>query len=129
VKSPKIYFYDLGFRNISIDNFSGERADIGAMYENFIFSELAKNDFFPKYWHTKSGAEIDFILEKENNIIPIDVKSTISKETLTKSFYAFIEKYKPKKCYIISLNFHGKNKTNGCEVTFIPLLKLINNIK
>ena len=129
VKSPKIYFYDLGFRNVSIDNFSSERTDIGSMYENFIFSELVKNDIFPKYWHTKSGAEIDFIIEKENMIIPVEVKTTISKETLTKPFYAFVEKYKPKKGYIASLSFESKKKINGCEITFIPLLKLINLLK
>jgi len=129
VKSPKIYFYDLGFRNVSIDNFSRERTDIGSMYENFIFSELVKNDIFPKYWHTKSGAEIDFIIEKENMIIPVEVKTTISKETLTKPFYAFVEKYKPKKGYIASLSFESKKKINGCEITFIPLLKLINLLK
>ncbi|MBI3035165.1 ATP-binding protein [Candidatus Woesearchaeota archaeon] len=129
VKSPKIYFYDLGFRNISFDNFSSERADMGRMYENFIFSEFVKNDFLPKYWHTKSGAEIDFILEKSNKIIPIEVKSTLSKETLTKSFYAFVEKYKPKGGYIASLDFEGKKRINGCDIIFTPLLKLINHLK
>lgn len=129
VKSPKIYFYDLGFRNISIDNFSRERTDIGSMYENFVFSELVKNDIFPKYWHTKSGAEIDFIIERDSILIPIEVKMNLSKETITKAFYSFIDKYKPKKGYIASLNFESRKKINGCEVIFTPLLKLINFLK
>ncbi len=129
VKSPKIYFYDLGFRNISIDNFSRERADIGNMHENLIFSELAKNNIFPKYWHTKSGAEIDFIVEKENKLIPIEVKSTLSTEKLPKSLYSFIEKYKPKKGFITSLDFESKKKNNGCTIIFVPFSKLINNLK
>lgn len=128
-KSPKIYFYDLGFRNISIDNFSSERADIGSMHENFVFSELVKHDIFPKYWHTKSGAEIDFVIEKEGKVIPVEVKSNLSKETLAKSFYSFVEKYKPKKGYITSLSFEGKRKINNCEIIFIPLLKLMNYLK
>lgn len=128
VKSPKVYFYDLGFRSISFDNFSDERADIGSMYENFVFSELVKSSIFPKYWHTKSGAEIDFIIEKENKLIPIEIKSNISKETLTKSFYSFIEKYKPKKGFIASLSFESNKKINDCKVIFTTLLKLINNL-
>ncbi len=126
VKSPKIYFYDLGFRNICIDNFSRERTDMGSIYENFIFSELVKNNVFPKYWHTKSDAEVDFVMEKENKQIPIEIKAVLSKENITRSYHSFIQKYKPKKGYFVSLDFEGKRKIDECNVLFIPLLKFVS---
>ena len=45
VKSPKIFFLDSGFRNIVLRNFQpvGNRTDKGALYENFVASEMLKN--------------------------------------------------------------------------------------
>ena len=126
VKSPKIYFYDLGFRNVCINNFSSERSDIGSMYENLIFSELVKCSIFPRYWHTKSKAEVNFIVEKENKLIPIEIKSTLDKAKITKSFYSFLEKYKSKKGYTLSLDFEGKVKKNQQTIIFLPLVKFIS---
>ena len=127
-KSPKAYFHDTGFRNISIENFSKERADMGSMYENYVFSELIKQNITPKYWRTKAGAEVDFIVEKGKNIIPIEIKTTLSEEKITKSFHSFIEKYKPKKGLICSIEFEGKKIVGTCNINFIPLVKLIIHI-
>jgi len=128
VKSPKIYFYDFGFRNVAIDNFSKERSDLGAMYENFIFSELIKKDVSLKYWNTKSGAEVDFIMEKNNNLIPLEIKSFLTREKITRSFLSFIEKYGPKKGIISSYDFEGEKKFKNCNVFFVPFIKIIWNI-
>ncbi|MCK4670562.1 MAG: ATP-binding protein [Nanoarchaeota archaeon] len=125
VKSPKIYFYDLGFRNICIDNFSSERADFGNIYENFIYTELIKHNIFPNYWRTKSGAEVDFIIEKNNKLIPVEVKSLLKEAKLTRSFSSFLKKYSPKKGYVVSLDFEGKRGI----VAFLPLVKLVNAIE
>ncbi len=127
VKSPKIYFFDLGFRNIVIDNFQTERADKGSMYENFVFSELLYKEIETKYWNTKSNAEVDFITEKESDIIPIEAKSSLNKIKLTKSFSSFIEKYSPKKGFFLSKNLFGKIKKNETNIKFIPLA-LIENV-
>ena len=129
VKSPKIYFYDFGFRNVSIENFSKERSDLGAMYENFIFSELTKANISPKYWHTKSGAEVDFVIEKKETIIPIEIKSTLTKEKITRSFLSFIEKYHPKKGFVLSHDFEGERKLIGCNVFFVSFIKMVNQIE
>jgi uncharacterized protein len=126
VKSPKIYFFDLGFRNICIDNFSIDRSDLGSMYENFIFCELIKNNYLPKYWHTKSGAEVDFILEKNAKLIPIEVKTTLSDFKVTKSFTSFLDKYNSKKGFITSLSFEGTKNIKNSNIKYLPFTKLIN---
>jgi len=104
VKAPKIFFVDNGFRNIVAKNFSPikDRQDKGILYENFIASELMKKNIDIKYWRTKSKAEVDFVIESGGKIIPIEIKSSLTKPKSTRSFTSFIEKYKPKKAIIFS---------------------------
>lgn len=125
VKNPKIYFFDTGFRNICIDNFSKERSDMGNLYENFIFSELIKKNEKLKFWNTKSNAEVDFVIEREGKIIPIEIKSKINEKKITKSYRSFIDKYKSKEGYFLSLEFEGKKKIKESNVNFLPLVKFI----
>ena len=123
VKSNKVYFFDMGLRNTVINNFSNERSDIGALMENFVLSELIKNDVDVMYWRSKSGAEVDFILLENNQITPIEVKYKLRKNTITKSLLSFIKKYNPKKAYVLSLDFDSKRKVLNTQVNFSPFLK------
>lgn len=125
VKNPKVYFFDLGFRNICIDNFSEERTDKGAIYENFIFCELIKMDEKPKYWRTKSGAEVDFILERSGKPLPLEIKTTLAEDSLTKSFNSFVEKYSPNKGYIVSLEHEGTRRIGNSAIIYLPFVKIL----
>ncbi len=81
-KAAKIFFYDTGIRNAIIGDFSNleARIDKGALFENFIISELVKQDSYSDknykfyYWRTKQGSEIDVVLEKGKKIIGAEVK-------------------------------------------------------
>ena len=74
--------YDTGVRNALIGDFSDleSRTDKGALFENFIISELIKQDSYSDknfkfyYWRTKQGSEIDVVLEKGNELIGVEVK-------------------------------------------------------
>lgn len=126
VKAPKIFFLDNGFRNIVIKNFQPIkfRQDKGALYENFIASEIAKKDIGIKYWRTKSKAEVDFIIEKNGSLMPLEVKSDLKKAKLTKSFLSFLKKYKPKKGLILSESlFNDKDK-----IKFRPIFSISKEI-
>jgi len=121
-KQPKIYFIDTGLRNIIARNFSIEID--GKLFENYVLSELLKIGFSPKHWRTKSKAEVDFIIEKDSEIIPIEVKLDAS-EKIKRSLYSFIEAYKPKRAFIVT--YKGENKpinVNGCKVIFTNTLNL-----
>jgi len=82
LKSAKIFFYDTGVRNALIGDFSDleSRIDKRALFENFIISELIKQDSYLDknfkfyYWRTKQGSEIDVVLEKGNELIGVEVK-------------------------------------------------------
>jgi len=81
-KSAKIYFYDTGIRNALIGDFSAldSRADKGALFENFIISELTKQNSYLDsnykfyYWRTKQGSEIDIVIENNKELIGVEVK-------------------------------------------------------
>jgi len=124
VKNPKVYFFDLGFRNYLLGDFRSfdKRQDIGALVENYIFTKLSSNQKITtriNFWRTKSGAEVDFIIEKQGNIIPIEVKYS-SSPVIGKSLYSFFNKYQPNKAYVITKDIEKEVKIGGVKVFFIP---------
>lgn len=121
-KAKKVFLQDSGFRNELVDDFRNldMRSDKGALYENFVFSELEKAGIKTKYWRTKAKAEVDFVLEKNQQLIPIEVKSNLKKGILQRSFYNFIKKYEPTVGFIFSTNFMGLKVVENCYVYFIP---------
>jgi len=124
-KSKKLYFIDTGLRNALINNFVSfsERSDRGFLLENFVLSELRKNELETKYWRTAGKAEIDFIVFLENKTIPLEVKIT---PKIEKSLYSFIRTYKPERAMIMNLNFSDVfiKKINSTELAFIPCFYL-----
>lgn len=122
-KNPKVFFIDNGFRNFVINNFQNfkDRTDKGQLNENFVSSEIIKSEFDLRYWRTKSKAEIDFIIEKEGKITSIEVKSDIRKTITTKAMYSFIDKYNPKKIFVLSESLDAEKKFNSKKAIFKPL--------
>ncbi len=121
IKQPKIYFIDTGLRNFIAKSFNDEPE--GNLFENYIFTELLKMGFSPKYWRTKTKMEIDFVIEKESNIIPIEVKINAKSEKVERNIRAFIEEYKPKTAIIVS--YEGEKseiEVDGCKVVFTDLI-------
>lgn len=67
----------------------------GAFVENYVAQELTAQNVQPLfYWTSRSDAEVDFILQKESEILPLEVKSGSSIKA--KSLKSYNEKYKPK---------------------------------
>jgi len=81
-KSRKIYFYDNGIRNAIIANFSQieNRADIGALWENFLVSERIKYLSYHQhysnnwYWRNVEQQEIDYIEEADGKLQAFEFK-------------------------------------------------------
>jgi len=127
VKQPKLYFVDTGLRNIIAKNFDVNL--YGKLFENYVLTELLKMGFSPKYWRTKTKTEVDFIIEKENNIIPIEVKIQADIGKIERSLRSFIETYKPKISIVVTLKGKkGKAKINGCNVIYTDILNLEKQI-
>lgn len=128
VKNPKVYFIDSGLRNFTVSDFRkvGERDDLGHLTENFVFSELRKNrgPLSPlNFWRSKSKAEVDFIIEREGDIIPLEVKYS-ENPSVGKSLYSFIDKYKSPEAFVLTKGFSGQIKWKNSKINFIPVYYL-----
>jgi uncharacterized protein len=95
-KAKKYYFYDNGIRNVLISNYNPVdlRADIGALWENFIISERKKNNSYSGhqpntfFWRTRDQAEIDYVEESDGIFNAFEIKWKNQKVSFPKSFLA-----------------------------------------
>lgn len=135
--NPIFYFIDNGFRNQSLHNLSAileSRQDVGFLIQSAIFQELLKFkvqhffDFNIHFWRTQSGAEIDFVLYKNDDcIIPIEAKyRTMNDAVVTRAFRSFIEAYQPKYGFFITKDFNKKIVVNNCQVYFIAFSRILS---
>ncbi|MCL2832678.1 MAG: ATP-binding protein [Treponema sp.] len=92
----------------------------GALTEQFVMQELISAGFSPYYWGREKGeAEVDFIIQWQNNIIPIEVKSGI--RTKSKSLDVFRKLYNPKYSIRASLKNFGIAGDLSGRLFSIPL--------
>ena len=117
-KNPKVFFMDLGIRNAIIGDFrfTEDRVDKGALLENYVFKAFYEKDKSVKYYRSKSGAEIDFIIDDK---LPVEVKSKLLKPSVSKSFHSFILKYNPDKGIIFNSNTEASLLIDKCNVLFL----------
>lgn len=47
----------------------------GGMVENYVNTQLIMNGYNTYYWESERGAEIDFVIQRNGELIPIEVKS------------------------------------------------------
>ncbi len=79
-KMPKIYFLDLGLRNLILSNFMDLdlRNDTGHLFENFYLIQLLNEDYYGfkkvNFWRTTNQTEVDFIIKDENIFEAVEVK-------------------------------------------------------
>jgi hypothetical protein len=93
-KQDKIYFWDLGVRNVAIDNLKplAERDDVGALWENFVIAERLKWLNYRQmlaslyFWRTYTGAEIDIVEERAGELHGYECKWGRSRKRVPDSF-------------------------------------------
>lgn len=106
-KGKKYYFYDIGIRNVLMNNFAlpEMRMDKGALWENFLIAERFKhNSYAAKYantyfWRTLDRAEIDYIEEEDGILNAFELKWKEEKVRFAKSF---LETYPNHKTQLIN---------------------------
>lgn len=116
LSSFKLYMSDVGlFVNkaryplYQIDlNTQPTMISMGPLTEHYVANELKVNGYETYYWESEGKAELDFIIQKETEIIPIEVKSNI--HTKSRSLDLYMKNYKPKYAIRISeKNFGFEN--------------------
>ena len=89
------------------------------MFENSIYTELRKTRSIDKinYWRTTNKQEIDFIIHSKGKIIPLEVKLSYSGQSLSSLDY-YLDQYKLKKGYVITLEKNAKSKSSRVEIIY-----------
>jgi predicted AAA+ superfamily ATPase len=121
-KMPKVYFLDLGLRNSLLSNFADfdSRTDRGQLVENFVYRELLQfAGFSLHYWRTAGGAEVDFVLVRGEEVIPIEVR--LGGGALGKGFYSFLKTYRPERAIVVTLGDFKKQKVTGTTLYWVPI--------
>jgi uncharacterized protein len=81
----------------------------GSFAENYVAAALVAAGYSPFYWESQGKAEVDFVIQRNEQIIPIEVKS--SDNVRSKSLQQFVTRYKPTYSFRISTkNFGFENK-------------------
>jgi uncharacterized protein len=119
----KIYISDVGLlcakKDIVPESILYETNELddfkGGMTENYVLSQLKSNGYTCYYWTSCNRAEIDFVLQKEGNVVPIEVKSTDNSQA--KSLKVYMSSYEPK--YAIKLSTRNFGFENNIKT--IPL--------
>ncbi len=86
-QSRKIYFWDLGIRNAVIGHFAQieNRADVGALWENYLIAERMKLHAIRQdwtstwFWRTQQQKKIDLIEERDASLSAYEFKWNPSK--------------------------------------------------
>lgn len=108
-KSKKIYFYDNGIRNAVIQNFAplSLRADVGALWENFVVAERIKENHYAGryvksyFWRTAAQQEIDYVEEADGRFSLFEMKWN-PKKSRSSFPKVFLENYPIKETAIVT---------------------------
>lgn len=119
----KIYVSDLGLlcakKDLTANDVLYMTEDLndfkGGMTENYVYVQLTINGYRSYYWESPRGAEVDFVIQRDGQLIPIEVKS--ADNTRAKSLKIYMDTYRP--AYAIKLS--AKNFGLEDDKKIVPL--------
>lgn len=123
LSSFKLYMADVGMlvmrsgiaQQTILSALENQNIFLGAIAENYVAQALTAKGNPLYYWESKSIAEVDFVLQKSDKIIPIEVKAGTN--TRSRSLAEFIKKYKPE----YSIRISAKNFGFENNIKSVPL--------
>lgn len=121
-KRSVFYFNDLGMRNYILNRLDQKNLAIdgGFLFQNLVYfslKEIIKSKSSKvNYWRTLDGAEVDFVINSGQDILPIEVKYSKLKEIkVSRSMNSFIDAYHPKKLVIVNLDLNKNEKISNVD--------------
>lgn len=97
----------------------------GSITEQYVLQEFKNIGELPVFYWASNKAELDFLIQYQNNIIPVEVKATINLQA--KSLKSFRQKYKPKISIRTSLADYEEN-TGLFNIPLYDIENIINTI-
>ncbi len=122
----KVYMSDIGLlrakSRISPETILNEKDTFirykGAFSENYVLNELKSLGKEAYFWRSGNSAEIDFIYEDNERIIPVEVKA--ADNTQAKSFKQYCKKYQPSLGFKISSKNIAENLCENTRTISLP---------
>lgn len=119
----KVYVSDLGLlcakKDLTAEDLLLMKEELndfkGGLTENYVNNQLVANGYTTYYWESGRGAEIDFVIQREGQLIPIEVKA--ADNTKAKSLQVYISTYAP--AYAVKLS--AKNFAFEDQKKIVPL--------
>lgn len=122
LEKPKFYLFDVGVANFlcnrSIADIKG--TDFGFAFEHLIFMELTAQAAYSnrrpdiKYWRTRQGLEVDFIIDQGRIAVEVKGSSRVDRSDI-RGLLSFKEEYRPEKAIVIC-NEPLARITEGVEI-------------
>jgi uncharacterized protein len=102
----------------------GKDINCGSMFENAIAQELTAHGFMNYYFNNKKHGEVDFLIEYNNELLPIEVKS--GKDYQKHSALTYFMSTRQFKNAIVFSNFNVSEKD---KIVYLPIymIMFINN--
>ena len=119
----KIYVSDLGLlcakKDVVAADILYDSAELddfkGGLVENYVNAQLTANGYRTYYWESARSAEVDFVIQREGQIIPVEVKS--ADNVKAKSLRVYIDTYHPQ----YALKLSAKNFGYENDIKTVPL--------
>jgi predicted AAA+ superfamily ATPase len=122
--TPKVYFLDNGLRNTVFGGFGpgSNRGDRGALWENAVLQELLKRLSLlddVRFWRSKNGAEVDFVVCRQDRIVAVEVKATaLRRPQLSRAARSFLNAYRPSCFGVVNSSLAMETEEQGVPVRF-----------
>ena len=125
----KLFLSDVGLLasmymdNIQVKILNGEKSiNFGAVYENVAAQELKAHGFDLYYFNSKKQGELDFLIERNGHVLPIEIKSgkDYTKHAALSNVLAN-EDYAIPEAYV----FQNDNVSKVGKITYYPIYMLM----
>jgi predicted AAA+ superfamily ATPase len=133
---PKFYFFDPGMIHSLIDRqikqLRGPEA--GKALEHYVFLELVgykelnNLTYDINYWRTKSGLEVDFVLNRGKFAIEVKLSTPVEKRDI-QGLVEFAKDYNPEKVCVVSLEPRKRLMIiEGIEISVYPIQDFLEDL-
>lgn len=121
VSAFKLYYSDMGIMSarlgMTLEAIQGKETEHfrGILTENYVAITLKTNGYDLHYWESDNTAEVDFLIQKDSHVIPVECKA--GNHVKAKSMMVYMEKYNP--VYAIRISARNFGMVNG--IKSVPL--------
>jgi predicted AAA+ superfamily ATPase len=138
-QKDKYFWFDVGVRNsiLGLHKYPVSQDQVGFLFEHWFIlqiiylNRILKFDWIISTYRTESGAEVDLVIERNNDIIGLEIKASknIGKHDLRGmlSLSEVIGKYKPFKKWIAYMG--NSIQLFDPEISVIPYLEVLQKLK